>query len=323
MLQHLVGLPRLQRLHARQGPAGRALHHQPHLRYLRRQPRHLLGVRAEHGLRRQAAAPRRVDHQPRRGGRVHVRPQHLPGEPGRGRLLREDGPGDQPRRPGAGRADPGAARGRARVPHHRRHHALAQPAGGRVLPRGAPGLAVHAGDVLPDGGAPRAPLDAVRGRGRHGRLGAAVHRLPEPADALRGVHEARRTAPRRPVRLLLRGTARLRGGRPAPGAAGLLGRAQRPRPLRLHLPQHVGVGPQDVRHPGRRRGRQAGHQRPHPDQPGHPHPAGQFVLPGLGGPGSSSSPTTRWATRSTRAIPGTSTPSRRRRSATSPTSTAG
>ncbi len=60
-------------------------------------------LRAEHGLRRQAAAPRRVDRQPRRGRRVHVRPQHLPGEPGRRRLLREDGHGDQPGRAGQGR----------------------------------------------------------------------------------------------------------------------------------------------------------------------------------------------------------------------------
>ena len=91
MPQHVVDLPRLQHLHEGQGPARRALHHQPHLRDLRRQPRHLLGLRAEHGLRRAPAAPRRVDHQPRRGRRVHVRPQHLPGEPGRGGLLREDG----------------------------------------------------------------------------------------------------------------------------------------------------------------------------------------------------------------------------------------
>ena len=42
-------------------------------------------------------------------------------------------------------------------------------------------------------------------------------------------------AARRPVRLLLRGAARLRGGRPPPRPAGLLGRAQRPRALRLHL----------------------------------------------------------------------------------------
>ena len=50
----------------------------------------------EHGVRREAAAPRRVDRQPRRGRGVHVRPQHLPGEPGRGGLLREDGRRDQP-----------------------------------------------------------------------------------------------------------------------------------------------------------------------------------------------------------------------------------
>jgi hydrogenase large subunit len=48
-------------------------------------------LRAEHGLRRQAAGAGRVDRQPRRSRRVHVRPQHLPGQPGRRRLLREDG----------------------------------------------------------------------------------------------------------------------------------------------------------------------------------------------------------------------------------------
>ena len=94
---HVVDLPRLLDLHEGQGPARRALHHQPDLRDLRRQPRHLLGLQPEHGLRRAPAAPRRVDHQPRRGRRVHVRPQHLPGEPGRGGLLREDDRGDQPR----------------------------------------------------------------------------------------------------------------------------------------------------------------------------------------------------------------------------------
>ena len=39
--QHLVDLPRLQHLHEGQGPARRPLHHQPDLRHLRRQPRHL------------------------------------------------------------------------------------------------------------------------------------------------------------------------------------------------------------------------------------------------------------------------------------------
>ena len=43
------------RLHEGQGPARRRLHHQPDLRHLRRQPHHLLGLRAEHGLRHQDA----------------------------------------------------------------------------------------------------------------------------------------------------------------------------------------------------------------------------------------------------------------------------
>ena len=54
-----------------------------------------------------------------------------------------------------------------RLPHHRRHHALAQPARGRVLPRGAAGQPLHARDVLPDGGPARPPVDAVPGRRRH------------------------------------------------------------------------------------------------------------------------------------------------------------
>ncbi len=55
--QHQFDLPRLLDLHEGQGPARRALHHQPDLRDLRRQPRHLLVLRAEHGLRGEAAAP--------------------------------------------------------------------------------------------------------------------------------------------------------------------------------------------------------------------------------------------------------------------------
>src|SRR5438132_6604512 len=58
----LVDLPRLQRLHERKGPSRRTLHHQPHLRDLRRQPRHLRRLRPEHGVRREAARPRGVDH---------------------------------------------------------------------------------------------------------------------------------------------------------------------------------------------------------------------------------------------------------------------
>ena len=46
---------------------------------------------------------------------------------------------------------------------------VAQPARGRVLPRGAAGQPLHARDVLPDGGPARPPVDALPGRRRHGR----------------------------------------------------------------------------------------------------------------------------------------------------------
>ena len=81
------------------------------------------------------------------------------------RMVNETNPGVA----GAGQPHRGAARRRPRLPHHRRHHAVAQPDRGRVLPRGAPGQPLHARDVLPDGGPPRPPLDALPGRRRHRR----------------------------------------------------------------------------------------------------------------------------------------------------------
>ena len=124
--QHLLHLPRLQHFHEGQRPARRPLHHQPHLRHLRRQSRHLRHLRAEHGLRREAAAHGRMDRQSGRSRRVHVRPQHLPGQSGGRGFLRADGQGDQSRRAGQGREDRLAALQPARLPHHRRHHARAQ-----------------------------------------------------------------------------------------------------------------------------------------------------------------------------------------------------
>ncbi len=50
----------------------------------------------------QAAGAGGVDRQPRRSRRVHVRPQHLSGQPGRRGLLRADGEGDQSRGVGQG-----------------------------------------------------------------------------------------------------------------------------------------------------------------------------------------------------------------------------
>ncbi len=166
--QHLVDLPRLQHLHEGQGPARRPLHHQPHLRHLRRQPRHLRLLRPEHGLRRPAAGHGRVDHQPRRGRRVHVRPQHLPGQPGRRGLLRADGQGDQPRACwDKAQRTPAPHANLHHYTHHRRHHALAQPVHRRVLPRSAADEPADARDVLPDGRPARPPLDALPRRRRH------------------------------------------------------------------------------------------------------------------------------------------------------------
>ena len=177
----------------------------------------------------------RVDRQPRRSRRVHVRPQHLPGQPGRRRFLRADGQGDQsrvsgprPRRPTSPHAEP------ARLPHHRRHHAALNPFTGEFYREALQMSRYDARDVLPDGRPARPSLDALSRRRRHGAHGAALHRLPRPADEVRRVHEEGRAAARRPVRLLLRGAARLRRGRPAPHPARLLGLVQRSRRLRLH-----------------------------------------------------------------------------------------
>ena len=69
------------------------------------------------------AGPGRVDRQSRRSRRVHVRPQHLPGQPGRRGLLRADGEGNQSRRAGPRREKTAAPHANhARLSHHRRHH---------------------------------------------------------------------------------------------------------------------------------------------------------------------------------------------------------
>ena len=208
-------------------------------------------------------------------------------------------------------------------PHHRRHHDGAQSVHRRVLPRGAAdepltremfclmeGRHVHPSTLYPGG------VGTVPTR-------PALHRLPRPADEVRRVHEEGRAAARRPVRLLLRGAARLRGGRPAARPAWLLGLVQRPRRLRLHLQEHDRLGPGDVRHPRRRRRRQAGHHRPGRHQPRHPHPARAVPTTTTGRTARRSSRPIRSAIRSTSGIPGTRPRSRGRRSATSTASTPG
>ena len=63
---------------------------------------------------------------------------------------------------------------------------------------------------------------------------------------------------------------------------GCWGSLNDPAALRLPLRPHDRLGQEDVRHPGRRRRRQAGHQRPGRHQPRHPDPARALVLRGLG-----------------------------------------
>ena len=63
-----------------------------------------------------------------------------------------------------GREDPRAARRHPRLQDDRRHHAGAEPVHRGVLPRDAPGGALHARDVLPLRRAPHAPVHDHAGR---------------------------------------------------------------------------------------------------------------------------------------------------------------
>ena len=282
--QHLVDLPRLQRLHARQGPARRPLHHQPHLRHLRRQPRHLRRLRAEHGLRRQPALARRVDHQPaaRRPSTCSTTTSSRTTWWAWTSASRWCG---RPTRACWRAAETTPA------PHGDRHgyrtiadimRAL-NPFSGRPLPRGAADEPPGARDVLPDGGAARPPLHALPGRRRHGAQRAALHRVPRPAhayidfvkrmvplhddlfdffyEALPGYEEVGRR------RVLL----------------GCWGSFQDPEACDFRYETMTEWGREMYVTPGHRRRRRAAHHRPGGDQPRHPHPARQLVLRRLAG----------------------------------------
>ena len=284
--QHLVDLPRLQHLHEGQGPPRRALHHQPHLRHLRRQPRHLLG-----------ATPRTW---PTASGRPHlgewivnlgeaaeymfdhnIFQENLVGVDFCEKMVAETNPGvleqaNQTEAPHAGE------HGYKTIADIMRS---LNPFTGRVLPRGAPGQPVHPRDVLPDGRPPRPSVDALPGRRRHRppriqlftdylvRLMRYVEFMKRVVplhddlfdffyEALPGYEEVGQR----------RISARLLGLRSNdPGASAT-----------SHYENMTDWGRAMFVTPGRRRRRQAGHQRPGRDQPRHPHPAGQLVLRRLG-----------------------------------------
>ena len=74
-----------------------------------------------------------------------------------------------------------------------------------------------------------------------------LRRLPRPAGEVRRAPQAHGAPARRPVRLHVRGPARLRGGGPAAGAARLVGLVPGPRDVRLPLRPHGLVGTRHVR----------------------------------------------------------------------------
>ena len=323
--QHVVDLPRLQHLHEGQGPARRPLHHQPHLRHLRRQPRHLL--RATPRTWRTACTRRRLGEQIVNLGEAaeymfdhNIFQENLVGVDFCEKMVAETNPGVL------------ELANRTEAPHAGDH---GYKTIGDIMRSLNPFSGEFYREALQVSRCTREMFCLMEGRHVHpstlypGGVGhdgddPAVHRLLHPADALRGVHEARRAAARRPLRLLLRGPARLRGGRPAARPARLLGRLPGPGRLQLQLRGHDRAG------------------------------AARWASPRASSSTASSSPTT-WSTstsasasssaaRSTtdwegqemfvtqrpagqpgrpHATPGTSTPSRSPRSATSTTSTAG
>ena len=255
--QHVLDLPRLQHLHEGQGPARRPLHHQPHLRHLRRQPRHVL-----------RATPRTWPTASRRrpwasGSSTWARPPSTCSTTTSSRRTwsawtsarrwsRETNPGVLSRPSAPSRRTPATTATRPSPTSCGR-----STRSRRVLPRGPPGQPLHPRDVLPHGGPARPPLDAVpRRRGHHGHR-PAVHRLLHPAHALRGVHEAGR--PACTTTCSTSSTRRCPATRrsAAAGSCWAAGARSRPRGLQLQLRGHDQVGPRHVRHPRRRRRRQA------------------------------------------------------------------
>ena len=185
----------------------------------------------------------RVDRQPRRGGRVHLRPHHLPGQPGVRGLLRADGQGDQPERCWRRRRRP-----RRRTPSIHGYRTIADimrsynPFTGETYKEALQMSRIGREMICLMEGRHVHPSTLYPGGVGHGGHADAVHRLPEPAAALPGLHQEGRRDERRRLRLLLRGAAGLRGGRAPADPARLLGRVQQPRPRRLHVREHGPTG---------------------------------------------------------------------------------
>ena len=92
--------------------------------------------------------------------------------------------------------DRGAARQRARLPHHRRHHDGAQSVHRSLSIAKLCNEPHDARDVLPDGRPARPSFHSLSRRRGHRAHGAAFHRLPRPPDEVCRVHEEGRAAAR-------------------------------------------------------------------------------------------------------------------------------
>ena len=170
MPQHVVDLPRLQHLHEGQGSARRPLHHQPDLRHLRRQPRDLLRLRAEHGVRRASRRPSPS------GSSTSARP---PSTCSTTTSSRTTSSASTSASRWSSETNPGvlAQAKRTEAPHAAAHgyrtiadimRAL-NPFAGEFYREALQVSRLHPRDVLPDGRPARPSLDALPGRRRHRR----------------------------------------------------------------------------------------------------------------------------------------------------------
>ena len=317
--EHVVAVPRLQRVHEGQGPARRALHHEPHLRHLRRQPRRLLAATRRtwptaSRRRRWASGSSTSARRPSTSSTTSSSRTTWCSWTSASRWSRRRTRAcwTKAEKTEAPRADVHGYRTIADIMRSYNpftgetyREALHMSRIGREMICLMEGRHVHPSTIYPGGVGTVADADAV-------------HRLPQPAAALPRLHQEGRRDERRRLRLLLRGAARLRGGRAAADPARLLGRVQQPRPRRLRLPEHGRLGQRDVRHPGRRRRRRAGHHRTSSTSTSASGScSGSSYYEDWANEETFVAQATRSATRSTSATRGTRRRSRSRRSATS------
>ena len=228
----------------------------------------------------QPPAMARMDRQPGRSRRVHVRPQHLPGQPGGRGFLRADGEGDQSLACGPRREKttaPHSERSRLSEPSRDIMTALNPFTGSFYLEALQmsrmtremfclmEGRHVHPSTLYP-GGVGTVPTvqlftDYIVRLMKYVEFMKKVVPLHDDLfdffyEALPGYEEVGRR------RILL----------------GCWGSFNDPEVLRLHLQEHDQVGPEDVRHSRRGGGWRTGDHGSGGYQPEHPYPAGQFLL---------------------------------------------